>query len=65
MFYLNIFIILFLCQALPSARDNKTLQKPTDFDAHFSLVNLTVSDGLYENNINDVLQDGYGFLWLA
>jgi signal transduction histidine kinase/ligand-binding sensor domain-containing protein/DNA-binding response OmpR family regulator len=47
------------------AQKTAKVVSPGDFGDRYSLESLTVSDGIYDNNINDLLQDSYGFLWLA
>jgi signal transduction histidine kinase/ligand-binding sensor domain-containing protein/DNA-binding response OmpR family regulator len=65
MHYLKTFFLIFLCHAYLIAQKTAEVVSPGDFGDRYSLENLSVSDGLYANDINDVLQDSFGFLWLA
>ena len=62
--YKTIFLIL-LCHACLNAQELKEVLNPVNVGDRYFLESLTISDGLYTNRVQDVLQDSYGFLWLA
>ena len=62
--YFKIFFFIFLCQAYLIAQETFEVVSP-DFSDRYVFESLSVSGGLYANNINDIVQDCHGFLWLA
>ena len=63
----KIFFLSFLLYGFLFAQSNLLQSNLTVIKAKnkYSVENLTVTDGLYENNIQDILQDRYGFMWFA
>jgi signal transduction histidine kinase/ligand-binding sensor domain-containing protein/DNA-binding response OmpR family regulator len=62
--YLKILLLLFLFSTfiLAQKKSNLTVVEAQD---KYAVENITVSNGLHDNYIFDVLQDHLGFLWLA
>ena len=55
----TILIFLFLKILLPGAKGNDTLVKYLKFES------LTINDGLSQGMVNCIIQDSYGFMWIA
>jgi len=60
-------LLLFLLSGFTAAQnEDKQFDLPDIGKKNqYTVENITISDGLQDNNINDVLQDSHGFLWLA
>lgn len=58
---------MFLLSPFLAAQNGDRQFYQTDFGEQkkYTVENITISNGLHSNNINDVLQDSLGFLWLA
>ena len=65
--FFKILILLFLSAPVLIAQNQVLRFEGTDIEekSNYTVENITLSDGLHNINVHDVLQDSRGFLWLA